>query len=138
MNIYEFNAMKREMRKKCLPIAKQCFEQHRAYIDINGQYCNRKTNWFVCGYNGEAGIGVKAAGKLAIDMFRDRTGAVSCDYSRPVLENQLPALEYKRSDGMYMKLMFKYSVSKGYYIMFIDIHSQEENKLWDDYRKGYY
>lgn len=138
MNIQEFWKENREMRKHYIPIADQCFRDHRAYLDYEGRHCNRKTNWFIFGLKGESeGVGTKEAGKLAVQMFRDRTGSVSCTYSPPVLPNELPALEYKHDNGLYMKLMFKYSTSKKSYIMFIDIHRQKENYLWKTYGNDY-
>lgn len=139
MNIQEYWERNREMRKYYIPIAKQCFRDHKTCLDYDGRHCNAKTNWFVFGLKGESeGVGLEEAKRLVAEMFRDRTGAVSCNYSQPVLPNELPALEYKHDNGLYMKLMFKRKASDNSYIMFIDIHRQKENDLWelygDDYR----
>ena len=139
MNIQEYWKRNREMRKHYIPIAEQCFREHRAAIDYDSKHCKHlKTKWFIDGFKGESeGVGWQEAKRLVVKMFRDKTGSVSCNYSQPVLPNELPALEYKHDNGLYMKLMFKYSASRNGYIVFIDIHGQKENYLWETYGDDY-
>lgn len=126
----EFDALMAQKKRFQKQLAEECFKNRKVFIDVNGTY-NLKTKWYVYGFEGETeGVGIKEANRSILELFQDKTGAVKCEYSQPVLEGKVPALVYKHRDGRYMKLLFIYDKKYGKHIVAV-IHSQKENELME-------
>lgn len=105
-------------------------KKKRVYFDTNEADCyNPKTIWFIkgCADAGTVGVGVQAAVRLFHELRNDRSGATRLRYREPRTSREVPALEYTRNDGKYMKLLFKENLC-GRYIRVV-IHEEKENEL---------